>query len=84
MRSWWARASTLTGRARRGDQQTPIGLDRHVHPGERAIVCSGLQPAQRGEPVDVITDPLPDQQQPAVVDDRHVVMVLRSSLRFSQ
>ena len=48
------RIQPMPGRPQRRDQQTPVGLQRHVHRGELVAGMFGEEPTQPGEPGQVV------------------------------
>jgi hypothetical protein len=62
----------VPGRAERGDQQPTVGLDGHVHRGERRAGVRGQHAGQGGQSDQVVADPLPGQQPSRLVHHRHL------------
>jgi hypothetical protein len=54
--------------------RTPLGLQRHRHRGELVSGVLGEQPAQPGEPGQVVVDPGSGPDSARLVDQRYVVM----------
>ncbi len=73
------RIDRMSGRPQRGDQQSPVSLDRHRHPGDLLALLAGVLDQQRGQVAEsrqVVADPATTQQPTGLVDHGDIVMPL--------